>query len=610
MSAVSLLGALLFAKATVLLGRPIPWSAWTPIAYIWQDVLVALLFGLLVWSSRRLRVARARPSGLSRIAYWCLAAYTALNVPIALVLSTPLTWPMLRAASGTLADSILLYATRWNAMLVLSTLGIAALLPVVLGRIAPRPTITRAALALALTIVVLGPEATRRVETIGLHRTPVMALVGSTVPRIAAAAAAADWTAPFEAHETDDFSHLRGAAAGRNVILLSLESTAARYLPLYGATHPITPNLDRLAESAVVFDNAYAVYPESIKGLFSILCSVAPAFDTTPEVYEAAPCRSMAQILGDNGYRTALFHSGRFGYLGMSSIVRGRGFDTLEDAGDIGGHHQSSFGVDEPATVARALSWIDALPHGRRFFLAYLPIAGHHPYETPEPGPLRAYDEIDRYRNALHYGDQALGALMAGLRARRLDENTVWIVLGDHGEAFGQHAGNYGHTFFLYDENVRVPFLVAAPGLLRHAQRSRTTVSLMDTAPTILDVLGVPVPAEYEGHSALDGRPRMALFFTDYSLGLVGLRDGRWKFVHELETRRSKLFDLTADPGETNDVSSAHAARVAAYARRLRGWSAAQKSALTRPRPQEERGNVKVTVVPTPTPLDARISPP
>src|SRR5437870_7648756 len=92
----------------------------------------------------------------------------------------------------------------------------------------------------------------------------------------------------------------------------------------------------------------------------------------------------------------------------MEAIINGRGYQTLEDAGDIGGNHNSSFGVDEPATVARMLAWIDGLPRGQRFFLTYLPIAGHHPYATPEHGPFAGTAEIDQYRNALHYGDASL----------------------------------------------------------------------------------------------------------------------------------------------------------------------------------------------------------
>ena len=577
MRALSLLVVFLFAKAAILWGRTIDWSWWAVIAYIWQDVLVALLFGATAWV---VTATRAR-SRLPSVLYWTLAVYAAVNVPVGIVLSTPLTSRMLRATSGTLADSILTYATPRNVVLVLLTLVTAA----GLRRMSPAPPLTmRVAACGAVAIVALGPTASARVDTQGLHRNPVIALATSALPLVDAEAPfdSSVWTLPpFERPGTDDLSHLRGIASGRNVVLVSLESTSAQYLRLYGGAHDLTPNLDRLAASAVVFDHAYAVYPESIKGLFSLLCSTAPAFDTAPEIYEHAPCRSIASVLAGAGYRTALFHSGRFGYLGMESIIRGRGFDTLQDAGDIGGNRESSFGVDEPATVASMLSWVDGLPRNQPFFLTYLPIAGHHPYETPEPGPFPSPDEIGRYRNALHYGDQSLGALIEGIRARGLEHNTVWVILGDHGEALGQHEGNYGHTFFLYEENVRVPFLVAVPGAIDRQRRSGTTVSLVDAAPTILDLLGKPVATEHQGQSALGGGPRMALFFTDYSLGLVGLRDGRWKFVHELGSRRSKLFDLADDPGEARDLSHVHATRAATYERMLRGWTTAQKRYVT-----------------------------
>ena len=332
-----------------------------------------------------------------------------------------------------------------------------------------------------------------------------------------------------------------------------------------------------ISRDAIVFEHAYAAYPESIKGLFSILCSIFPVFDSTPDVYARVPCQSLAGVLLQRGYRTGLFHSGRFDYLGMQSVIRDRGYQTLEDAGDIGGMRDSSFGVDEPPTVARMLSWVDATPKGQPFFLTYLPIAGHHPYETPERGPFPDTDEIGRYRNALRYGDAALGALVEGFRARGLSERTLWIVMGDHGEAFGQHAGNYGHTFFLYDENVRVPLVVAAPGAIRTQARARKVVSLVDLAPTILDLLAIPIPDGYQGHSMLDDTPRMALFFADYSMGLVGLRDGPWKFVHELGSERSRLFNLEGDPQETIDVASSQADRVSWYRQDLLDWSAAQQ---------------------------------
>jgi arylsulfatase A-like enzyme len=109
------------------------------------------------------------------------------------------------------------------------------------------------------------------------------------------------------------------------------------------------------------------------------------------------------------------------------------------------------------------------------------------------------------------------------------------VIAGDHGEAFGQHDGNYGHSLFIYDENVHVPYIIAAPQLIESELRVQRPVSLIDTAPTILELLGVDVPPEYEGNSMLDGVSRISLFSTDYSLSLFGLRDGCWKYVYEPE---------------------------------------------------------------------------
>ncbi len=578
MRAVSLLGVCVLAKVCVLAGREIPLSPWTPIAYFWQDLLVVLLFAALD------RLVRRRWFGWA--AYGFAVFYIALNVPVARVLSTPLTWPLLRAARGPLSDSIAYHATASNILLFLLVLVSAVVLPLLMRRVQPRVLAVLGVVCLP-PLIALGPLATSRVETRGLHRNPLVALVTSAFPRIQSKAALEDWRAsplPEQMTRNDiDLSQFRGAAAGRNVIVVALESTAAQYLRTYGADDDPMPNLTRLAERSFLFENADAVYPESIKGLFSVLCSTYPAMDTEPEVYAKVRPPALAEVLQREGYRTGLFHSGRFMYLGMEAIVRDRGYQTLEDAGDIGGDHNSSFGVDEHSTVRRMLEWIDARRPGERFFLTYLPIAGHHPYVTPGRGPYPAEEDFDRYRNALHYADAALGQLLRGLEERGLINDTLLVLFGDHGEAFGQHEGNYAHTLHIYEENVRVPYLLALPGQ-HEPLRVRRPASLIDTAPTILDLLGFSIPASYQGSSLLDQKERMALCYTDYSLGLLGLRDGRWKFIHEIETNRSKLFDLEADPGERHNRAEEFPERATAYREHLLRWSAAQREHILRPR--------------------------
>lgn len=580
MKAVSLLVVFLLAKVLILAGRALPLSVWTPLAFLWQDVLAALLFAGLEFATRR------RP-WIARGVYAAVVLYVAVNVPLACVLSTPLTWPLLLATRGALADSIAYHVTGANVLRLVVVLAAGLTLPWLLrpgcSRMPMRLRATAALTAALLTL--LGPPAARRVETLGLHRNVLAALLMSAVPRITAEDLDGDWQrSPFGSVEAEDLSRFRAQARGRNVVVIHLESTAARYLRPYGASEDPMPNLTQLTQQAILFEKAYTVYPETIKSFFAAQCSIYPALDTKPEMYEHVRSPGLATVLADVGYHTGLFHSGRFMYLGMESVLRNRGYHTLEDAGAIGGEHQSSFGIDERSTVRRILAWLDALPRGQPFLVTYLPIAGHHPYATFQPGPFPPAEEINRYRNALHESDAALGELLRGLQARQLDRNTLFVLLGDHGQAFGQHDGNYGHTLFLYDENVHVPLVVAAPGLIQEPIRVGRVASLIDTAPTILDLLGLPAPVEYQGRTLLAGRSRLALFCTDYSLGFLGLRDGRWKMIQELESGRAKLFDLHADPDERQDRSAEFAERIEAYREHLLRWCAAQKYRIMRSR--------------------------
>lgn len=569
--AASLAVVFIAAKIIVLVGRALPASVWAPFVYVWQDVLVVLALFVVERVTRRVVL-------IPRVIYAALILLVAIDVPVTRVLSSPLTAPMLHAARGALADSVRYYVTPVNLACIVFVLALGIALPLVAASRWPRwlraPNAWKAA---AVGVIAIGGFGAARVDTAGLERNPLLALIRTSLPRVRAHAADADWRAsPFGGGTAEDLTRLRGQAVGRNVLLIALESTAAQYLKAFGAAEDPTPNVTALASQSIVFENAYAVYPESIKGFISILSSRYPAFDISAERHAASVTPSLATRLASAGYATALFHSGRFMYLGMDAVLAKSGFALMEDAGAIGGDRNSSFGIDELSTVRRMLKWIDSLPRGTRFFTTYLPVAGHHPYMYAERGPFSDSLEIDRYRNALHEGDHAVGELLDGLRARGLDRSTLIIVLGDHGEGFGQHAGNSGHTLNVYEENVHVPLIFAMPGAQNAEQRVRRVVSLLDVAPTVLDLLGAKPQPEFQGETLLAPRTRMALFFTDYSLGLLGLRDGCTKYIHELESGRSKTYDVCRDPGERTDLTASVAGRSARYRDQLRAWSAAQ----------------------------------
>ena len=584
---VCLLGVLLTARAASLVGHPVPLSFWSPFAYLWQDVLVALVFTAVDARLKRPRVGWTL--------YGVLVLYIALNVPITRVLWSPLTWTMIRAARGPLADAVLHYVTFTNLLALAMPLVVAVLLPrLLIGRGIRMNALVAGA---AMLFVAIGPLATARADTGGLHRNAFGALVETSVTRIAARDAVDDWRASPVAvggrypdpgsQSTDpgsraDLTSFRGSMRGRNVVLVALESTAARRLGLYGGVPDPAPNLTGLSRQSIVVERAYSVYPESIKGLFATLCSRYPAFDTSPDIYADVPCASLPGALKGAGYRTALFHSGRFMYLGMMSVIDRRGFEVMEDAGAIGGEVDSSFGVDDASTVSRVLQWIDTVDRRTPFFVTYLPVSGHNPYVVTVPGPFRSDSDFWRYMNSLHESDAAFGALVDGLRQRHLLENTLFVVFGDHGEAFGEHPGNFAHTLFIHEENVRIPLVIAAPGAIEQTVRLSRVASVIDIAPTILDLIGLPSQPLHQGASLLPADSRMALFYTDYSLGWLGLADGCWKYLYEIDSRRSRLFDVCADPGEARDRALEHSNRVSAYRNRVIAWAGAQKDLIDR----------------------------
>ncbi len=584
---VSLFFVLSAAKLVLLGLRALdgaPLTLWRALAVLREEALlcsILLLCDALI--GRGLEGSRVE-RGAQRILwalYGAIVVYAVANVPVARVLGSPLTASMIGATGGALLDSLLAYATLGNVVAVLGLLALGAWLPRALSRISPR-SLALAGGAGAL-LGALGWLGAYRADTLGLHRDPLFTLARTELQRTRLGAARSLDPAALVVPQGEalDLSHLSSAARGRHVVWIILESTGARYLAIHGAKDDPMPNLTRLAQKGIVFEHAYAAYPESIKGLYASLCSFAPAPHTSAEAYAASrlPCVSIAQVAKDSGYSTALYHSGRFLYLGMDHVVRERGFDRLVDAKDIRGKYYSSFGTDDMSTARAVLRRFDERGPGEKLLVAYMPISGHHPYETPGEGPRPFGEESDlaRYKSDLFRGDLALGALVLGLKERGLYDDTLFVIHGDHGEAFLQHEGNVAHSLFPYEENVHVPLVVVAPGLLTRSIRAPQLVSLMDVAPTILDLLGAERPASWQGRSALEGRPRVVRFFTDHTVEMLALRNGRWKLILDMDSGRARLFDLLLDPDERAEVSSAHPERTLLYSSDLKAWTARQR---------------------------------
>jgi arylsulfatase A-like enzyme len=166
---------------------------------------------------------------------------------------------------------------------------------------------------------------------------------------------------------------------------------------------------------------------------------------------------------------------------------------------------------------------------------------------------------IDNYDSEIAFVDQYFGRTLDLLREHDLYEDSIIVLVSDHGEGFNEH-GEYFHGVNLYEEVVRVPFIVRIPGEA-HRQID-TPIALLDVAPTLLQRVGIDVPAEFEGIPLLAGTEPpadRALFsellpYSNFREHHVALIEGSLKLIYNVTSRRYELYDLAADPGEEDNV--------------------------------------------------------
>ncbi len=403
----------------------------------------------------------------------------------------------------------------------------------------------------------------------------------------------------FNADDLADFEPVRRtlakavprlSAARRppNVILIVLESVAARWASLNHGPYDSTPTL--LAESArgQVFDNFYAHIGRSSNSLGAILLSTFPKLDFSDltEEYPRLPGTSIASVFHDRGYRTAFITPSDLDWADWRTFLDRRGFDTIAD------HHQlpcdtllSSWGMEDRCAIDGAIDFIEQ-DASHPFFLMAWTQQTHHPYE-PTPGvPLidfardpvpDAYD-LNRYLNVLHETDRHLARLFETIRHAGLEQDTLIVVTGDHGQAFGAPHDSYMQGRTVYEEDVNVPLLLWYPRLHKQPARSTVIGSHIDLAPTIAGLAGFPAAPDWQGRSLLDPEhPPRAYFYVAEDHYTLGVREGAWKYIFDLREGSEELYDLTADPTEQRNLAAANPERCARLRQRLAAWTDANR---------------------------------
>ncbi len=363
----------------------------------------------------------------------------------------------------------------------------------------------------------------------------------------------------------------RPAAEGRaaprpHVLLITLDTVRADHIGCYGARGAATPTLDALAASGVRFATAVAHAPLTAPSHASILTSRTPlghgVRDNGAYVLPEG-VRSVAEDFRAAGYKTAAFVSGfpltrRFGF--------DRGFETYDDQLPRGSDPRRTAYVERNAggTTDAALRWIDATGAAGPLFLWVHYFDAHAPYEPPAGFAERTGSP---YAGEIAYVDSQIARLTGRLESAA-PGRTLVLVTADHGESLGEH-GEDTHGIFVYDSTLRVPFLLAGPGVPA-AQVSPTVARGIDVAPTLLDLAGIAAPAG-EGRSLRPAFPGVRLDDAPtYSESLHPLLQYGWAPLHSLRTDRyhlieaprPELYDLQRDGQETSDRAAAEPARL------------------------------------------------
>ena len=351
-------------------------------------------------------------------------------------------------------------------------------------------------------------------------------------------------------------------SSARNLILISLDTLRADFLGTYGYERfPTSPGIDAFAEQGTVFEQAIASSPWTIPSHIAVFTGIDPnalGFDefltNTPRLHRKTT--TLAELFRNNGALTAAF-------TGATTMSARNGFSD-----GFFEFHEAPLSIrykDLTLNLERANRWLrkDA---ARPYFLFLHTFEIHDPYSHEEFASDDLTDQEEqraRYASGIAYVDRHLTPFLEALRADGLLDETLVVIMSDHGEGFDDdHVRLHGRT--LFDDVLHVPLVFVGPDI-PSGRRVSTQVSLQDLFATLADYFDLPTPPDLNSTSLLElveGRsetPRDTYLccLARYNKR-EGLRSGGFKYVlsHPKGKRTDALFDLSRDPGEQHNIAA------------------------------------------------------
>lgn len=382
-----------------------------------------------------------------------------------------------------------------------------------------------------------------------------------------------------------------------NIVIVSMDTLRADHLGFYGHSHATSPTLDRLAESALVFDDMICEVPLTGPSFAAMMTSQHPRTTgvTRNGIQLPDNVSTVAEIFEGAGYETLCVTSNwtlKSRLLGLD-----RGFRTYDD-----GFKKKRWGILKSERDAKEVTelGLEALANrdkDRPLFAWFHYSDPHAPYklrkgfkvsnEDDYPGDQGADIKV-RYDSEIAYTDSFIEKLLAAVPK----DNTYIIFVGDHGESLYEH-DYLGHGRRIYQTGLKIPFMILGPEI--EADRTHVPARGIDVGVTLLGLAGLEATSDMQGidllqadHAtprtrvvetyggAVPNLPGAKALMADKDAQLQSVISGQWKLITDSE--RHELFDLGADPGELVNLADEHPERVEKLAAIIEEWSVATSS--------------------------------
>ncbi|MEN8164220.1 MAG: sulfatase-like hydrolase/transferase [Acidobacteriota bacterium] len=359
-----------------------------------------------------------------------------------------------------------------------------------------------------------------------------------------------------------------------NLVLVTVDTARVDSFRSFGGDDAHTPNFDQLARDGVKFSDVSVCTPLTLPSHYTIMTSTWPWTHGVVQNGKGSvhpELTTLAEALHTSGFSTRAIVAS-FVLKRMFGLAHG--FDDYNQTMPSIGEHRAALERGAADVADTAIQALDQL-QGSRFFLWVHFYDAHFPYKSKKG---HSNDSRNAYLEEITLVDQHFGRIVKALQHLGLTEHTLLAVLGDHGEALGDH-GELEHGCLLYEPTIRVPMILSGPGFIEEQKVVTKPVRTLDVAPTLLDYLDIEKPAPFQGQSLrplIEGSNKnwnpVSLAQTSVAhrdLGmasLTSLREGDWKYIRG---GREQLYNVTVDPLETNDLTAEEGERATRLSRHL-----------------------------------------